>query len=545
MATLHHSSAPSSSHTFGTTYATVTGYSATVTIGATSSAVLIIAQIPMHRTSGTGIDQTIECQVTRGGSGIGPEVVTAYHDSTDQRAHGMIAYVDTGVSGSQTYAIQGRRIRDANTGIDTNVQGSFVIIELTSSEATLRTASSSASNTCPSTWANMTGMSLTYTPASSSSVHILICSQLTTLPSGDKTLEARFAVGGTREGGFVSSGTDSTDEGCESTLMHATTGHTGSTTFSCQWQIRKGAAKVRDTGKTSYFQSLELTNADILTDITSGTGNITTSWTTVPSCSSTVSVDSTSSVVLFAATSGFDIGGSGEETADYSFADGGTREGPECSLGYEDNVDEFFSLNSAWAKDSISGSRTFTWQWFRREDHASGSIDTDRRAQFQVIDIKTAAAGVDIAVPLDTFTMTDNVPAVASGASVATPLDTMTMTDNVPAVGTSVLVNVPLDTFTMTDNVPAVASGASAAVPVDTMTMTDNTPSVETGVNIDVPLDTMTMTDNTPSIRTGVNIDVPLDTMTMTDRVPTISAGVEKRVIVNHMHVRNGTGLGI
>lgn len=145
------------------------------------------------------------------------------------------------------------------------------------------------------------------------------------------------------------------------------------------------------------------------------------------------------------------------------------------------------------------------------------------------ITVSEVAPDVNIAVPLDTMSMSDQVPAVASGAAAASPADSMAMSDLAPAIASGASAAVPLDAMSISDLAPSVASGSSAAAPSDSMSMSDLAPVVQAGgsdLNIEVPLDTMSMVDRAAAVASGAALIAPLDAMSMVGQAPSVSTGV-------------------
>ncbi len=232
-----------------TTYATITGFTGTPTVSSVDSVELMIMNFVA---TGIGADRIAKAMFAVGGTEEGPEQFIDYCDNLNMVGNGLLTHAVDGLSGSQTFSASWERVQDTPT-LDTGKTRNFQVIEL--KETTLQTdVQVATSQSSPATWADMTSMTGTYTPASSASINIMACNPVIALEAGDKGADCRFADGGTREGPLLTPMfTDNTDEGSSGAMMWAKTGVTGSKTFSFQWQDRVADPNLSTTNDRSFF----------------------------------------------------------------------------------------------------------------------------------------------------------------------------------------------------------------------------------------------------------------------------------------------------
>lgn len=380
------------SQTSGTapaTYADVPGLSAVVNVASTNSIILLIAAVPIALDKG-GDHSSAKFQFADGGTREGPEQWMGYEDNTDSGLGGCIVYAKTGISGSHTFSLQWLDGgSDVAATLDTGRDRSFQVIELLDGEANLLVdIELTTSGSAPGTWADIPGFSATPSIAGTDSV-LLMIAMMSTTKANDATADMRFAVDGTREGPELTwFYNDNAIEKAGGVLSHVKTGISGSHTLSVQWQDRSNAPDI-DTANARTFQVIELLNADLLLDITSVTsGTAPGTYANIPALSGTPTVSAAASIVLMGMNVPIVLDAT-DRTADFQFADGGTREGPEVTLAFSDNSDEGGGGGMLWAKTGISGSRTFSAQW--QDRLAAPSLDTGRTRSFWVIELKGVA----------------------------------------------------------------------------------------------------------------------------------------------------------
>ena len=136
------------------------------------------------------------------------------------------------------------------------------------------------------------------------------------------------------------------------------------------------------------------------------------------------------------------------------------------------------------------------------------------------------AAGVDVIVPLGTFALAEQVPAVGTGVSVDAPAGTFTLVGQVPNISTGVGIGVPAGTFTLAGQVPTVASGAAVGVPLDAFTLAGQVPVVGSGASVAIPLETFILSGPVPAVGTGALVTTPLKAFSLSVQVPTVETGV-------------------
>ncbi len=242
----------SSFDTAPVSWATLLGFTGTPTVGSVNSVELMITNFV---TWGVSADVTAEAMFAVDGTREGPQQNLTYVDNTNMLSHGLLVHAVDGLSGSTTFSVQWQRIQDAAT-LDTGRQRNFQVIELkyTTLQAAVEDQTSQSS---PATWADMTSMTGTYTPASADSINIMACNPVIALEAGDKAADCRFADDGSREGPLLTAMfTDNTNEGSSGAMVWAKDGITGEHDFSFQWQDRVADPNL-DTGRDRSFFLLE------------------------------------------------------------------------------------------------------------------------------------------------------------------------------------------------------------------------------------------------------------------------------------------------
>ena len=374
-------------------YADVPDLSAVVSVASTNSIILLIATVPVVLSG----QKSADFQFAHDGVREGPEMTLVYSDNVDEGVHGTMVYALTGISGSHTLSVQWQDRVGAPTVNTGRVRG-LTIIELLDGEANLLVnVFSTSSGAAPASFADIPSFTGTPTVASTDSILLFIANVMLLKTDGfQKTADMQFAVGGVREGPELTwCWDDSTADGASigaGCMTHVKTGISGAQTLSAQWQRRTGVPDL-DTGRTRTFQVLELLSADLLVSvITSAAGaGAPATFADVPALSGVGVVDGIGSVVLMGGNVPIDSDAT-DRTADFQFADGGVREGPEMTAVFNDGVDDQACSGMLWAKDGISGSHTFSLQWQDRK--ATPALDTGRNRSFYVIDLKAAAIPV-------------------------------------------------------------------------------------------------------------------------------------------------------
>ena len=369
------------------TYANVPDLSAVVSIASTNSIILLIATVPIVLSA----QDSADFQFAHDGVREGPEMTLVYSDNVDEGVHGTMVYALTGISGSHTLSVQWQD-RIGAPPLDTGRSRGFTIVELLDGEANLLiNVSSTSAGTAPVSYADIPSFTGTPTVASTDSILLFIANvMLDKTDNFQKTADMQFAVGGVREGPELTwCWDDSTADGASigaGCMTHVKTGLSGAQTLSCQWQIRTSSPAL-DTGRTRTFQVLELLSADLLVNIvtTAAGAAAPATYADVPALSGTGSVDSTGSVVLMGGNVPIDDDAA-DMTADFQFADDGTREGPEMTSIFNDGLNDQSCSGMLWAKDGISGSHTFSLQW--QDRMGTPGLDTVRNRSFYVIDLK-------------------------------------------------------------------------------------------------------------------------------------------------------------
>ncbi len=390
MTTLHATIDRTDAHS-PTTWADIPGFSTVESIAGTGSVVLLIALIPIRST--TGSDRTMEFRFTIDGSATNSPIVVAFADDVDETAGAHIVWAVDGLStGNHTFAVQAQDVKNSSEiGVRTR---SFQVIEFDADASILIDTQSTAANTSTGTFANMTGLSASVTPASGSLLLFLFNATPDLSSVGDKAAEFRFILDGTQDGPYSICALDNVDEGGSVAMMWAETGHAAtSQTIAVQWRTVQAALPM-DTTRNRTFQVIEITaNFNLSTDL------LLTSDQTAPATyadmtgmTGTLTPDSTDSVVLWMGC-GNPLPRGADDKAQTRLADGGTREGAEL-LTWLDNITLVYGFLLVRAKTGLSGSHTLSFQW---EDVGGGTTtDTGRERSFQICSFDAAVAAAPV-----------------------------------------------------------------------------------------------------------------------------------------------------
>ena len=130
--------------------------------------------------------------------------------------------------------------------------------------------------------------------------------------------------------------------------------------------------------------------ASLLANVSSSSaGTSPVSFADIPDFSATVSVASTSSIIVLMATVQQSNDGGGDQTTEFQWAVGGTREGP-VGITWNDAVDEDNGLSGfTYALTGLSGSQTFSLQW-QQIAGVAVSLDTAVERRFQILEVTNA-----------------------------------------------------------------------------------------------------------------------------------------------------------
>ena len=380
-----------SAYTVTGSFAVITGMTTTVTIAGTGSVVLLAMTLNPELVS----DECAEYRFTHDGARVGP-VVSSFVDATDEGSGRSLFFALTGLSaGSHTFAVEAAN-RSGTAVIDTNFVRTFQVIEIESGASILVDLETSASNTVPSTYADMTGLSVAATPNAGALLLFIHGSQILG-QTGQKASIHRFAIDGTQDGPEMSNVMDNVDETTGCTMVHAKTGVSAtSQTFSVQHEVLLGTA-VMDTARPRIFQVVQIDTLFALSvDVESVSADSAASgYTDMTDMTGSPDIDSTDSIGLLLAN--YTIGGAADATSNNQFEIGTTLDGAEVSV-WTDAADRPESLSMAFAITGESGVTDVAFQWQIRK--ASPATNTSLPRTFQFIDFEAAPVG-DIAAALD------------------------------------------------------------------------------------------------------------------------------------------------
>ena len=397
-----------SAQTPGTSYELVTGLTATVAIVGTGSVVLLLAQVPI--TEGGANDSSLSFQFTVDGSAANSPIMVGFIDrgNEDEQQGIRLSWAVTGLStGNHTFTVEVKKRTGGTPTIDTRPR-SFQVIEFDSDATILINQKTTAANSSTSSWANMTDLSATVTPASGSLLLFLFNAFSDDGTGGDLRAEFRFILDGTQDGPYGMVSIDASNEMDGVSMMWAETGHANtSQSIAVQWRTVNGNVPM-DPFQLRTFQVIEIT-----ADFSLGIDVLVTSAQTAPtnyadmtSMTGAITPDSTDSVVLWLGVGV--VAANSDRHAELRMADGGTLEGAELTT-WTDSTSLVTSWSLSRAKTGLSGSHTFSLQW--KNNGTAAATDTGRDRSFQVIDFKAAASGIDYDETGKTMTITSTITA--------------------------------------------------------------------------------------------------------------------------------------
>ncbi len=359
-----------------------------IVVASASNVILMVATVPLLHDANT--DESADFQFAVDDVVEGPRLTAFAQDSTNEGCGRTICYARTGLSGSHKFALRWIT-RGAAAAIDTGHVKEMQVIEITNSSLLVNSTSFST-DAAVSGYTDILNMEVT--PNVTAGSKLLLLANMTPADTGaDSMASYQFTVGGTAEGPETAARIDSTDELCGMSMMWLTDGQSGSTVFDLQWDEQLAAVDADTSGTyVRYLQVIEITaNANILANETNlDADDLTASYTDVLGLTSgVVTVDSTDSILIFAATV-VPTADVSDEVGMYRFADGGTGEGPETDI-FKDDVNEVCGHSPYYAVTGKSaGSHTFTLQGFNVA--GTVSLSTARKRSFCVLELTAAAA---------------------------------------------------------------------------------------------------------------------------------------------------------
>jgi len=185
----------------------------------TASSVHLFLMSLDHDMGSDSTEDDMDIQMTIGGTREGPELA-AFKDNTDEGCGISFIWIRDGLAASSTdFALQWQETQgsvDANTSIIR----SFQCIELTANFTLHTSVDIQTSHTVTGSFANIAGMTSTFSADSTNSVLLFTAGVQPTFAS-DNTAAFRFAVGGTGEGPQQVIFGDSSTESCGQSIYYA------------------------------------------------------------------------------------------------------------------------------------------------------------------------------------------------------------------------------------------------------------------------------------------------------------------------------------
>ncbi len=431
MTVLHATIDRTDAHTPGDSFADIPGFSSVESIAGTSSVVLLVAQV--QGTEGGTTDSALDFRFTIDASATNSPIMVGFTDrGTDDETMGarLVWAVDGLSTGNHTFAVQARKRIGGTPVIDTRTR-SFQIIEFDADASLLiDTQSTAAMVESTASWANITDLSATVTPASGSLLLFLFNAVPNDGSTGGKRAEFRFILDGTQDGPIGSCSINGIDEMDGVSMMWAETGHAAtSQTIAIQWRT-VNTDTLLDDALNRTFQVIEITdNFNLATDLLLTSAQTTPdTYEDMTGMTGDLTPDGTDSIILWMGAGV--ITARSDANADLRLADDGTREGAEL-ITWTDSTLLVSSWSLARFKTGLSGSHTFSLEW--QKINTAPTADTGRERSFQIVAFD-AVGGAGVATPgVIGTSATLNTP-VLVGPAVTAP----------GAIATSVVLNTPI-----------------------------------------------------------------------------------------------------
>jgi len=384
------------------TYTDVLGLSqASVNVSSATNIILMMAVVPLKQDAS---DDSAQFRFTIDGTLVGPSV-SAYKDDVNEGCGIAICWAQTVSAGNHTFALQWQTVGAGGlASTDESRPRSLQVIELTNSSFLFNLVPTSA-HAATTSFADITGMTATATPTAGS-VHLFLMTldhDLNDVADEDD-MELQMTIGGTREGPELAAFKDNADDGCGNSFMWIRSGLAASSTdFALQVRETQGSVDM-DTGIIRSFQCIEITTDFTLhasLDIQTS-HSLTGSFANIAGMTATFSALNTNSVLLFAA--GVQPTPNGDNTGAYSFAVGGTIEGPQQYI-FGDSTTEFCGHSIYYAKDAPdTDSHTYTLQGINVA--SSVTMDTTRDRSFCALELKVAGGVTRVAtIPASAYSV--------------------------------------------------------------------------------------------------------------------------------------------
>ncbi len=375
------------------TWTDVTDFSTTKTVAGTGSVVLLLAHVQVESVNTT--DRTMDFRFTVDASATGSPIVCAFADANLEASGTQMHWAVTGLSaGTHTFAIQAQDVK-ASATIDARPR-SFQVVEFLAAEATLLIdTSSTATQSSTGSFANLTDLSDTVTPASGSLLIFLFDASPDISAGGDVLAEYRFILDGTQDGPYGYGSIDGSDEGSAVGMMWLETGHAATSQVIAVQHRTVANAVPLDPDRLRTFQVIEYTGGtfDLAADVllltpTPGQGAPAT-YADMTSMTGSITPTDTGTVILWLGSGTIDATGGSDESATVRLRDDSALVGAEL-ITWSDSTTLRYGFGVARFVTGLSGAQTMSLQW---EDIAGGPITDDARERaFQIVGLDAAAA---------------------------------------------------------------------------------------------------------------------------------------------------------
>ncbi|MEE9215693.1 MAG: DUF2341 domain-containing protein [Thermodesulfobacteriota bacterium] len=229
-----------------------------ISVAGTGSVLLMIANVPIDLSDSS--DDTADFQFSVDGTKEGA-ITSVFKDEIDEGPGWSGMHILDGISGSHGFELQWQTREGQTTSVDTGRLRTFQIVEIKSNAVLKVDVNLTSSATSPVSYADMTGMTGTYTPNASNAIHLIVANfnpSNATGGSAESTTQYRIAVAGTREGSELTTFVDHDHEVTGLCQIWAKTGITASTTFSFQWEdLGNDEVATADTARNRTFFVIE------------------------------------------------------------------------------------------------------------------------------------------------------------------------------------------------------------------------------------------------------------------------------------------------
>jgi len=174
-----------------------------ISIAGTGSILLLLGNVPMEMTgTDEGCDFQFSVDSTREGA-----ITSSWVDNALEGTGWSGIHVKTGISGSHSFELQWQ-LRQGTPTADTGRLRTFQVVEIKQNAELKINLITKATAALPDSWANINGLSDSYTPSVSNTIALMIGNIQMDDNVNDSSAQFRLAIDGTEEGAYVNSHCD-------------------------------------------------------------------------------------------------------------------------------------------------------------------------------------------------------------------------------------------------------------------------------------------------------------------------------------------------